>query len=92
MMNGKVEAVVACGAALGATAVAALPGSEPLEAVGRWPLVVVLGAVCCFCVWIIYLQGCQFGKRLDKLSDAIRHLAENIKEHPHGRDRGKGEV
>ena len=44
-MNGKIEAVVAGGAALGATAVAALPDSETFEAVGRWPLVVVLGAV-----------------------------------------------
>ena len=79
-MTGKIEALVASGAAMGATAVAALPSSESLDAVGRWPLVVVLGAVCCFCIWIIYLQGCQFGKRLDKLSDAIRHLAENIKE------------
>ena len=79
-MTGKIEALVASGAAMGATAVAALPSSESLDAVGRWPVVVVLGAVCCFCIWIIYLQGCQFGKRLDKLSDAIRHLAENIKE------------
>jgi hypothetical protein len=79
-MIGKVEAIVAGGAVATATAAAALPGSETVDAVGRWPLVVVLGAVCCFCVWIIYLQGCQFGKRLDKLSDAIRHLAENIRE------------
>jgi Na+-translocating ferredoxin:NAD+ oxidoreductase RnfD subunit len=87
-MNGKVEAILAGSAALGATAVAALPDSETMEAVGRWPLVVVLGAVCCFCVWIIYLQGCQFGKRLDKLSDAIRHLAENIKDRPHPTKKG----
>ncbi len=79
-MNGKLEAMVAGGAALGATTAAAMPDTETFEAVGRWPLVVILGAVCCFCVWIIYLQGCHFGKRLDKLSDAIRHLAENIKE------------
>lgn len=88
-MNGKVEALIAGGAVVAATATGALPDSESLEAVGRWPLVVVLGAVCCFCVWIIYLQGCQFGKRLDKLSDAIRQLAENIKERPSGRDRGR---
>ena len=88
-MIGKIEAIVAGGAVVGATTAAALPGSDTVEAVGRWPLVVVLGAVCCFCVWIIYLQGCQFGKRLDKLSDAIRHLAENIKERPAGRDRGR---
>ena len=81
-MDSKIEALVAGGAALGATAVAALPDSETFEAVGRWPLVVVLGAVCCFCVWIIYLQGCQFGKRLDKLSDAIMRLAANLKERP----------
>ena len=91
-MNGKLEALLAGSAALGATAVAALPDSETLEAIGRWPLVVVLGAVCCFCVWIIYLQGCQFGRRLDRLSDAIRHLAENIKERPNGRDKAKSEV
>ncbi len=80
-MIGKIEAIVAGGAVIGATTAAALPGSETVEAVGRWPLVVVLGAVCCFCVWIIYLQGCQFGKRLDKLSDAILKLATNLKEH-----------
>ena len=54
MMTGKFEAIVAGGSAVGATAVAAMPSSESLDAVGRWPLVVVLGAVCCFCVWIIY--------------------------------------
>jgi hypothetical protein len=88
-MTGKIEAVIASGAALGATAAAALPDTQTLEAVGRWPVVVVLGCVCCFCVWIIYLQGCQFGKRLDKLSDAIRHLAENIRDRPHPAERGE---
>ena len=82
MMTGKFEAIVAGGSAVGATAVAAMPSSESLDAVGRWPVVVVLGAVCCFCVWIIYCQGCQFGKRLDKLSDAILKLAANLKERP----------
>jgi len=89
-MTGKLEAVVAGSAALGATTAAALPDSESLDAVGRWPTVVILGAVCCFCVWIIYCQGCQFGKRLDKLSDAIRHLAENIKERQPGKRKDEG--
>ena len=84
-MVGKFEAIVAGCAAVGATVAAVTPGSETVEAVGRWPLVVVLGAVCCFCVWIIYLQGCQFGKRLDKLSDAILKLATTMKEHQGGR-------
>ena len=59
-MSGKVVAVIAGGAVVAATAAGALPGSDSLEAVGRWPLVVVLGAVCCFCVWIIYLQAVSY--------------------------------
>ncbi len=35
-MDGKIEALVAGSAALGATAIAALPDSETFEAVGRW--------------------------------------------------------
>ena len=81
-MIGKLEAIVAGGAALGATTAAVLPGAETFDAVGRWPVVVVLGAVCCFCVWIIYKQGCQFGKRLDKLSDAIKDLVGCLNERP----------
>ena len=81
-MDGRLEAVVGCVAVLGASAAAAMPDSNTVEAVGRWPLTVVLGAVCCFCVWIIYKQGCKFGERLDKLSDAIKHLAECMSERP----------
>ena len=78
----KLEATVGGFAALAAGAAAALPDAQTLDSVGRWPLVVILGAVCCFCVWIIYQQSCQFGKRLDKLADAIRELAVNLKERP----------
>jgi len=79
-MTEKLGAMLGCGAAVGATTAAALPDSETVEAVGRWPLVVILGAVCCFCVWIIYCQGIQYGRRLDKLSDAILKLATHLKE------------
>ena len=78
----KTQAIVAGLAAAGAGVASSVPDSEALNAVGRWPLTVVLGAVCCFCVWIIYRQGCDYGKRLDKLADAIRQLAENMKERP----------
>jgi len=78
----KIEAMIGGFAALAAGAAAAMPDEQTLEAIGRWPLVVILGAVCCFCVWIIYQQSCQFGKRLDKLADAIRELAVNLKERP----------
>ena len=81
-MNSKIEAVVGGLAALGAGASASMPDGELVEAVGRWPLTVVLGAVCCFCVWIIYKQGCKFGERLDKLSDSLKDLAANLKERP----------
>ena len=79
----KIAATVGGVAALGAGAAAAVPDPALFESVGRWPPTVVLGAVCCFCVWIIYKQGCKFGERLDKLSDAIRQLAENL-DAPHG--------
>ena len=81
-MIGKVEAIVAGVAVAGATTAAALPEAETVEAVGRWPLVVVLGAVCCFCVWVIYKQGCEFGERLDKLSDALTDMAKGLSERP----------
>jgi len=81
-MDGRLEAVVGGMAGLGASLAVAVPDGETIEAVGRWPLTVVLGAVCCFCVWIIYRQGCKFGERLDKLSDAMQDLAKGLSERP----------
>ena len=81
-MDGKFEAIVGCMAALGASMAVAVPDDSTLEAVGRWPLTVVLGAVCCFCVWIIYKQGCKFGERLDNLSDAMKDLVKCLSERP----------
>ena len=81
-MDGRVEAIVAGVAGLGASLAVAVPDSNTVDAVGRWPLTVVLGAVCCFCVWIIYKQGCKFGERLDKLSDAMKDLAKWLSERP----------
>ena len=81
-MDGRLHAIAGGVAVLGASAAAAMPDSNTVEAVGRWPLTVVLGAVCCFCVWIIYKQGCKFGERLDKLSDAMKDLAKYLSERP----------
>jgi len=81
-MDGRFEAVLGGLAALGASLAATVPDSSTVEAVGRWPLTVILGAVCCFCVWIIYKQGCKFGERLDKLSDAIMNLTKCLSERP----------
>ena len=82
IMSDKLFAVGGCLAALGVSGVALLPDAETIEAAARWPVVVILGAVCCFCVWIIYQQGCQFGRRLDKLSDSIKGLTEELKQRP----------
>ncbi len=81
-MEGKRHALVGCLAAVGVSGAALLPGADAIEAAARWPVVVILGAVCCFCVWIIYQQGCQFGRRLDKLADSIRGLTEELKQKP----------
>jgi len=81
-MKGKAAAIVAVISAAGASLAAGTPDSQTIDAVGRWPLVVILGAVCCFCVWIIYQQGCKFGERLDKLSDAMQNLAKCLSERP----------
>jgi hypothetical protein len=81
-MNEKLHAVVGCLAAVGVSGAALLPDAGTMESVARWPVVVILGAVCCFCVWVIYQQGCMFGRRLDKLADAIRGLTEELKQRP----------
>ena len=67
---------------LGASIVAQLPDSRQLDAVGRWPLTVVLGAVCCFLAWLLYKQADKFGQRVDKLSENLGQLASNLKERP----------
>ena len=81
-MGGKLEAVTGSLAVVGASWVALLPDSATMDSVGRWPVVVILGAVCCFCVWVIYQQGCQFGRRMDKLADSIKELTEELKQRP----------
>ena len=81
-MDGRIQAIVGGVSALGASLAVAAPDSTTVDAVGRWPLTVVLGAVCCFCVWIIYQQGCKFGERLDNLADAITQLAKCLSERP----------
>ncbi|MEI7436556.1 MAG: hypothetical protein WCL16_07090 [bacterium] len=81
-MDGKFEAVVGSLAVVGASGVSLLPDAQTVEAAARWPVVVILGAVCCFCVWVIYQQGCQFGRRMDKLSDSIKGLTEELRQRP----------
>lgn len=66
--SGVFPAIIAGGAALSASVVANVP-TDPasIEALGKWPLTIVLGAVCCFCVWIIYKQGSDYRKSIDDI-------------------------
>ena len=74
---------------LAASAVAAgidLPGSDKIDAIGRWPLTVVLGAVCCFLAWLMYRQACMFGEHLSDMGKAISALDAGLRERPCIRD------
>ncbi|MDO9543239.1 MAG: hypothetical protein Q7J98_13105 [Kiritimatiellia bacterium] len=66
--GGAMTAVIAGGSALSASIIASVPtDSASIEALGKWPLTIVLGAVCCFCVWIIYKQGSDYRKSIDEI-------------------------
>lgn len=81
----RLTAIGCAASGLAASAVAAevpLPKPEVIDAVGRWPLTVVLGAVCCFLAWLMYRQACMFGERLDHFSSAIGALDSGLRERP----------
>lgn len=81
-MEMKITAATGIASTIGATVFGILPSVDQIDAAAKWPLVVILGAVCCFCVWIIYQQGCKFGERLDSLSDSIKGLTEELRQRP----------
>ena len=73
--------------ALLASTVAAVPvDPQSLEAVGKWPLTVVLGGVCCFCVYLMYRQGADYRQSIDKVADALKDLSANLAQRPCIRD------
>jgi len=47
---------------------------------------VVLGAVCCFCVYLMYRQGADYRASLDKIAGALTKLSENLAQRPCIRD------
>jgi len=81
-MEMKLYAATASLSAIGIGAFGVLPTADELDSLAKWPLVLVLAAVCCFCIWIIYQQGVKFGERLDKLTDSIRGLTEELRQRP----------
>jgi len=62
---------------------AAIPTDpQSLDAVAKWPLTVVLGFVCCFCVWLMYKQAKDFSATATAASraaaDAQMAMAKSI--------------
>ena len=73
--------------ALLASTVAAVPvDPQSIEAVGKWPLTVVLGGVCCFCVYLMYRQGSDYRQSIDKVADSLKDLSANLAQRPCIRD------
>ena len=51
-----------------------------LDSISKWPLTVILGAVCCFCVWLNYKQGIAFQQAAIKQADSTRQAIERSSE------------
>lgn len=48
-------------AAIGASLAASIPiDAGTADAIARWPLTVILGALCCYCVYMMYRQSRDF--------------------------------
>ena len=83
----KTVAIFAGLSGLLASTVASVPvDPQSLEAVGKWPLTVVLGGVCCFCVYLMYRQGSDYRQSIDKVADSLKDLSANLAQRPCIRD------
>ncbi|MBP7831277.1 MAG: hypothetical protein KA248_15320 [Kiritimatiellae bacterium] len=80
------KAIAFSAGSLAALASAAPASPEAIEAVSKWPVTVVLGAVCCFCVYLMYRQGADYRASLDKVADSLNNLSKNLAERPCIRD------
>lgn len=63
-----------------ASVVPDLPETSQIEAVGKWPLTIILGVVCCFLAWLNYRQGVAFQHSAIKQAEANRIAAEKTAE------------
>lgn len=69
-------ATLAATSGFAASIAASLPEVNQLEAIGKWPLTVVLGAVCCFCVWINFKQSKNHSLNIITMAEGERQAAE----------------
>ena len=79
----KLIAISGAVSALLASTVATVPvDPQSLEAIGKWPLTIVLGVVCCFCVYLMYRQSSDYRTSIDKISDSLKSLSEQLAQRP----------
>ena len=76
------KAIAISAGSLAAVASAAPASPEALEAVSKWPVTVVLGAVCCLCVYLLYRQGSDYRASLDRVADSLKRLSEELAQRP----------
>ena len=75
----QIEPIIAGASGMAASVVASVPvDHSSLDAIGRWPLTVVLGAVCCFCVYLNYRQGVMFQAGAVRQAEQHRIAAEKL--------------
>jgi hypothetical protein len=68
MMNIKILSLAAGTSSLLASVEAGLPDADTLDSLGRWPVTVILGAVCVACVYFIYKQSKDNAERSSTVS------------------------
>lgn len=74
----RIPAILAIGTGFDATVAAALPDVDTLEAIGKWPLVAILGGVACFCVWLMYKQSRDFGRASVEAAKAYQETIQEL--------------
>lgn len=78
----RLEAITAGISVVGASVASALPETEQLEAMAKWPLVLILAAVSIVCVYLMYRGNRENSQdRLQEArmhTDSINKLAEAI--------------
>jgi hypothetical protein len=94
-MSARIEAFTAGVAALAIPVAEAipLPSSDALDAMGRWPLVLILAGICAWMSWLLYRQGrdaaaamseqtTRFTHSIESLVVSINHMTSELKSRP----------
>jgi hypothetical protein len=77
MLTTKIVALIAGVTGMCASIAPALPDSDTIDSLGRWPLTVILGAVCVTCVYFMYRQSRENGRAILTMVEGERLAAEH---------------